>query len=546
MEISSHTRRKFVKTSACALALAAIPCQTLFGQTLSRRLDWDTFKTTPQYASFVTAIGRMRSNTNASDPRSWTYWINAHLNYCPHGIPYFLVWHRGYLYYFEQYLRTVSGDATLTLPYWDYYKSATIPAEFTSSTSSPLYVPRLNTNVSQALTSAPFSNTILNFQRGTINSFEPSVERKPHDPVHDIIGAVMGTMQSPQDPIFWLHHANIDRLWNAWINAGGGRLMPASTSSYWSGTLTYGPQMTMNRIRTINTRSRLGYYYQNESFPVTTAAAPASRTAVGRTELAATIPGTAAVLAATRIGDAPDGSRTSGRGWRTIAAIGTALMTDTLQAAPGGPVSRRRVARPPVREFPSSAQRPTDSGRLSLGGVRNVHLDEVSVSTRIPLDAAAVNRIGEIVTATKNFVAAPAGTAPPPSTTIQIVLDDVRLTDAGKNGGYYYNAYLNMPSSADSNVLDERNLLGGVGGFAIQTALHHAKQHGDHARGSTGPQSGSAQLVFPATRLLLDASQEELAAMTISFVRVSGDVTPAGPVITIGEVRVELSSDALE
>jgi hypothetical protein len=34
------------------------------------------------------------------------------------------------------------------------------------------------------------------------------------------------------EPIFWLHHANIDRLWNAWIALGGGRANP--TDSSWS------------------------------------------------------------------------------------------------------------------------------------------------------------------------------------------------------------------------------------------------------------------------------------------------------------------------
>jgi len=32
------------------------------------------------------------------------------------------------------------------------------------------------------------------------------------------------------DPIFWLHHANIDRLWNRWLDLGGGRANPASNA----------------------------------------------------------------------------------------------------------------------------------------------------------------------------------------------------------------------------------------------------------------------------------------------------------------------------
>ena len=37
-----------------------------------------------------------------------------------------------------------------------------------------------------------------------------------------------------QDPIFWLHHANIDRLWNQWIEQGGGRADP--TDAAWLNT----------------------------------------------------------------------------------------------------------------------------------------------------------------------------------------------------------------------------------------------------------------------------------------------------------------------
>lgn len=43
------------------------------------------------------------------------------------------------------------------------------------------------------------------------------LEGRPHNLVHDSIGGLMGDFMSPCDPIFWLHHANIDRLWDSWI-----------------------------------------------------------------------------------------------------------------------------------------------------------------------------------------------------------------------------------------------------------------------------------------------------------------------------------------
>ncbi len=37
-----------------------------------------------------------------------------------------------------------------------------------------------------------------------------------HGGVHNAIGGDMMTAHSPADPIFFLHHANVDRLWVQW------------------------------------------------------------------------------------------------------------------------------------------------------------------------------------------------------------------------------------------------------------------------------------------------------------------------------------------
>jgi hypothetical protein len=43
------------------------------------------------------------------------------------------------------------------------------------------------------------------------------VESQPHNLVHEGIEGFMGDMMSATDPVFWLHHANIDRLWDVWM-----------------------------------------------------------------------------------------------------------------------------------------------------------------------------------------------------------------------------------------------------------------------------------------------------------------------------------------
>jgi tyrosinase len=47
------------------------------------------------------------------------------------------------------------------------------------------------------------------------------LEVSPHGGVHVAVGGWMSSFDTAaRDPIFWLHHANIDRLWEAWLALG--------------------------------------------------------------------------------------------------------------------------------------------------------------------------------------------------------------------------------------------------------------------------------------------------------------------------------------
>ncbi|GAB3472385.1 hypothetical protein GCM10027321_45310 [Massilia terrae] len=443
-----------------------------------KRLEWQNFKVTSQYDSLLSAITKMKANTNSADPNSWTYWVNIHQNKCPHGIPYFLGWHRGFLYYFEKQLRTASGDSSLVLPYWDYYTYATLPAEFTNpGTSNPLYVSRVNTNVRAALTLAPFAPTIVNFPRGYSYAFEPSVEGAPHNPVHDIIGDVMATMQSPTDPIFWLHHANIDRLWVAWVAAGGGRKMPSKTSSYWYGSYSYTSLLTMQRTYTYDTRTRLSYLYQNETMPTSIPIARASQPQA-----------------------------------RLVQATGDDLVSTM----------------PPVGAFQVSGPRETSATGMSIAGALNVGLDERSISAQLPISPEFSSAVQEIMRG--NSASVPGSAKKYRS--VHLVLDGVELADAGKNGGYYYQVYLNWPKAGNSPNKPTSLLLGTLGPFQINGAMHHM--------------GGHAQLRFAIGRKMAGLSGMQIGMATVSFVRVNGENSPSGPVIGIGEVRVELSTEDIQ
>ena len=59
-------------------------------------------------------------------------------------------------------------------------------------------------------------------QAAAVMALHGHLEGSPHNYIHN--GFVRGDMgklgSAALDPIFWLHHANIDRLWSVW-NARG-------------------------------------------------------------------------------------------------------------------------------------------------------------------------------------------------------------------------------------------------------------------------------------------------------------------------------------
>jgi tyrosinase len=478
-------RRAFLKGSASAIALISIPAIGATGP--YTRLEWQAFKLTPQYESFITAIRLMQAETDATKPTSWSYWVNVHVNYCPHMMPYFCAWHRGYLYYFEQQLRTVSGDSSLTLPYWDYYSHPSIPDEFLDAASgNPLYVSgRVNSNVQSALTLAPFAPNVVNFPRGTSNSYEASFESAPHNPIHNLIGGWMADMQSPTDPIFYLHHANVDRLWDAWSQQPQTTL-PWPNDPYWSGSFTYATDLTIQRSKTYMP-SLLNYQYSNSAVPTS-------------------LPPTAQ----------------QGRIIRVQAQL------------------RPIHGRPALGSFSNTGERTIDSARRSLGGVANVSLNEKSVSAHLQFSSSAAAALQNTLRERAAAATVQSGSNASPATTfrsVNVVLDSVTITELGRKGGYFYNVYLNLPAQGDVDNVSQPHFLGTIGPFEISAAVHHAMHGGKSANGA------APALVFPATDLLERLGTGASDAV-VSLVRVDGPSAPKGAAISVGELRIELSTSA--
>jgi tyrosinase len=186
------------------------------------------------------AYGVMQGRSE-SDNRSWVYWAEFHGfnrfdcwhhgSQGSHNFPYdlFLPWHRAYLLYWE--LTALAAGAGAELPWWDWTSALShqhgIPAAFTAPAPSPLAsgpVPAsLRTNPPRTtrnpgspgeLPSAQEIERIL--QIPVFEEFSAEVQGQ-HDAVHGWVQGDMGVIAtSAFDPIFWSHHAMIDRLWYLW------------------------------------------------------------------------------------------------------------------------------------------------------------------------------------------------------------------------------------------------------------------------------------------------------------------------------------------
>jgi tyrosinase len=147
---------------------------------------------------------------------------------------YFLPWHRMFVYFLERQIRYLSGDPGFALPYWNYSASGpnhgVIPPAFRN-----MYLLQTNrnpgVNAGQAIDISRPGDLSLEVLKkasyspvGADSGFNSELDSGLHGNVHVDIGDTtnMGSIEwAAEDPIFWMHHCNIDRLWASWNRNGG-------------------------------------------------------------------------------------------------------------------------------------------------------------------------------------------------------------------------------------------------------------------------------------------------------------------------------------
>jgi tyrosinase len=216
----------------------------------------------PIVATYRDAVGQMKQKA-ASDKSSWAGLAGIHgaspdaYHFCPHGNWYLLPWHRAYILTYERFVRELTKNNDFALPFWDWTANPTMPDVFLSPTTPdgeknwlfvndqdfgqtwrrtwPAGKPMPRHIVGRSVLRDILDSTDYE-EFGTSrppgqNNLDPSwvlkrtgaqgiLEATPHNLVHNNIGGWMPSALSPRDPIFFMHHCNIDRIWALWNSLG--------------------------------------------------------------------------------------------------------------------------------------------------------------------------------------------------------------------------------------------------------------------------------------------------------------------------------------
>ncbi|VAI53373.1 unnamed protein product [Triticum turgidum subsp. durum] len=230
---------------------------------------------------YEAGVQMMRDLDASGDPRSFKSQAAIHEAYCNfhykvtaaavaatrtagaidldvHFSSIFAPWHRMYIYFFERIIGELIGDSAFALPYWnwDAPDGMMLPPIFNNA-SSPLYDANrdpAHVNAVMDLNKGPGAendlplctddacvkennlsviyrqmavDTALQFHgnkfcAGGTPGSPGSLENAAHTAVHIWVGGNMGVLGTAgHDPVFYSHHANVDRMWHLWTTALG-------------------------------------------------------------------------------------------------------------------------------------------------------------------------------------------------------------------------------------------------------------------------------------------------------------------------------------
>jgi hypothetical protein len=210
---------------------------------------------------FKKAVARMKEISKKDPENKMGWFAQAHIHYehCGNGInnvhksAVFLPWHRAYLVYFEEICRQILSDLKVphcddfALPYWDWFSRPYIPEIFWDEANNKwdddlnnIEPPQnwelkdearikwkrredwktkcedVGQKEANDIMKSDFHSLIGIYPSGVYHRGE--LESRVHNTIHDFVqGNMHNALTAALDPLFWLHHANVDRVWDQWM-----------------------------------------------------------------------------------------------------------------------------------------------------------------------------------------------------------------------------------------------------------------------------------------------------------------------------------------
>jgi tyrosinase len=247
------------------------------------RTEWDSLSASGKSA-FLNAvkclIGKPASGQFSNARNRYEDLVALHQSLTPnvHGNAKFLIWHRYYIWTFEDILKQECGYSG-NLPWFDEARYAGKFAQSSVFSSSNFGAVALgggcvrdgafagltcnigpgsgngahclarNNDDSKTVNTGSAMVNACN-ARSTYPDMAACAEGGAHAWGHNGIGAVMqDTYASPSDPVFWLHHGYIDRNFRIWQNAASGRSNSIDGTDRVGNRLTLSTSVSVNGLR---------------------------------------------------------------------------------------------------------------------------------------------------------------------------------------------------------------------------------------------------------------------------------------------------------
>jgi hypothetical protein len=318
------TRRQFTRAGTAAAMAAVLPAPARGADLVQVRRSVGSLarEKSALLESYRRAVDVMMQR-DVTDKTSW--WFQANIygaakadiagplkplakywRQCPRRTYFFLSWQRMHLYFFERILRRACGDPVFALPYWGYDdpEQAPLPAAFRPDDNEREAPSSARGNaLARAKRSAGVESGTVGLD-GIARDIKAllSLDRFAADGVLDARGSFGGVRvadaksrvaaggiealcnrihlmlgrdgdlgsaaSAARDPVFWLHAANIDRLWVKWTDPVRGRVPPVGDDVWMKAAFTFvdenGDDRTMTGGEVLDTQHQLGYRYDDD------------------------------------------------------------------------------------------------------------------------------------------------------------------------------------------------------------------------------------------------------------------------------------------